>query len=345
MPVYNVETYLDEAIQSVLNQTYPAFELIIVNDGSTDKSGTIAEKYASGDKRIKLIHKDNGGLSSARNEGLSIAVGEFIYFMDSDDTIVSNTLADTELEFRKNDVDLVLFTARSFNDPANFEEAEKIDLGTNFYSRSFLNEGKFESINYYKICTDHSNFVASACLYVAKREIIQDNNLIFHKGIIHEDELFTRQLLFNCIEISFVKKDFYNRRVRQNSISTASGNLNKARSFIVIAEELFHLSGNFHNLQLFNDSSHFYKWAINLLESERTNTKEYNAILKLLFNSPLQTNKLIGLRKKLHLQYKVIDRFKQAVASARYKLRLGTRLRKLSTPLIPGEIKKLTNGK
>jgi glycosyltransferase involved in cell wall biosynthesis len=87
VPVYNVERYLNKCLDSILNQTFKDFELILVNDGSRDKSGEICDRYEKVDKRIKVIHKDNGGLSSARNAGLNIAEGDYIAFVDSDDFI------------------------------------------------------------------------------------------------------------------------------------------------------------------------------------------------------------------------------------------------------------------
>lgn len=92
IPVYNVEKYIDECIQSVINQTYSNFECILINDGSTDNSGTICDKWAEIDRRIKVIHQTNQGVSSARNVGINYSSGEYITFIDSDDYIESDYL-------------------------------------------------------------------------------------------------------------------------------------------------------------------------------------------------------------------------------------------------------------
>lgn len=92
VPVYNVEKYLRKCIDSILNQTFKDFELILIDDGSTDESGKICDEYNLKDNRIKVIHKENGGLSSARNAGLDIAQGEYIGFVDSDDWIESDQI-------------------------------------------------------------------------------------------------------------------------------------------------------------------------------------------------------------------------------------------------------------
>ena len=90
VPIYNVELYLEKCIESIINQTYKDIEVILINDGSTDKSGIICDKYAKIDDRIIVLHKENGGVSSARNKGLDIAKGDYIAFVDPDDYIEPN---------------------------------------------------------------------------------------------------------------------------------------------------------------------------------------------------------------------------------------------------------------
>ncbi len=107
VPVYNVEKYLPRCIESILRQTYPYFELILVNDGSPDKSGKICDKYAKKDERIKVIHKENGGVSSARNAGLDCACGEYISFIDSDDWIREDYLEKLLAPMLQYDVQMV----------------------------------------------------------------------------------------------------------------------------------------------------------------------------------------------------------------------------------------------
>ena len=120
IPVYNVEEYLRECIDSVLNQTFSDFEVILVNDGSTDSSGEICDEYVEKDERVTVIHQKNGGLSVARNIGLSEANGKYVYFLDSDDYISENALA-TLLNIAENDSsDIVFFDAVSFTDTDDF---------------------------------------------------------------------------------------------------------------------------------------------------------------------------------------------------------------------------------
>ncbi|MDU2238780.1 glycosyltransferase family 2 protein [Streptococcus sp. CL5.50] len=139
VPVYNVETYLVECLDSIQNQTYTDFEVILVNDGSTDGSQAICERYCKENRRFHLLNQENQGLSAARNTGVAASRGEFIVFVDSDDMILANYL-ETLMHYMREDVDIVEsqftvsneeFLAKSFKEPSilfegNSQEAVKI---------------------------------------------------------------------------------------------------------------------------------------------------------------------------------------------------------------------------
>lgn len=135
VPVYNVEKYLNKCINSILNQTFKDFELIIIDDGSSDKSGLICDEYEKKDKRIKVIHQENKGLSAARNIGIDLAIGDYITFIDSDDYIDENYLCIFYSVISKNNADIVMggniivnediTTSDSLNKKYSFEIIEK----------------------------------------------------------------------------------------------------------------------------------------------------------------------------------------------------------------------------
>ena len=139
VPVYNVETYLEECLDSIQNQTYTDFEVLLVNDGSTDRSKAICERYCKENRRFHLLNQENQGLSAARNTGVAASRGEFIAFVDSDDMILANYL-ETLMHYMREDVDIVEsqftvsneeFLAKSFKEPSilfegNSQEAVKI---------------------------------------------------------------------------------------------------------------------------------------------------------------------------------------------------------------------------
>lgn len=139
VPVYNVESYLEECLDSIQNQTYTNLEVLLVNDGSTDRSKAICERYCQTDKRFRLMNQTNQGLSAARNKGVEISTGEYIVFVDSDDVIKTNYL-EKLMHYMREDVDIVEsqftvsneeFLAKSFKEPSilfegNSQEAVKI---------------------------------------------------------------------------------------------------------------------------------------------------------------------------------------------------------------------------
>ena len=116
VPVYNTEKYLDQCIQSILSQTYTDFELLLIDDGSTDSSGVICDRYAEQDSRVRVFHKPNGGVSSARNIGLDNTKGEWITFLDSDDWIAPSMLDEVYKTAMVNDADMV-FVDINYNYP------------------------------------------------------------------------------------------------------------------------------------------------------------------------------------------------------------------------------------
>lgn len=129
VPIYNVEPYLRECIESVLAQTYQDYELILVDDGSPDGSGAICDEYSGKDQRIRVIHKVNGGLSDARNAGLDAATGKYVYFLDGDDTIEPNLL-ETAVRHMRDDTDLVVFHYHHLYADGKKEDCRDHLLGT-----------------------------------------------------------------------------------------------------------------------------------------------------------------------------------------------------------------------
>ncbi len=236
IPVYNVEKYLCECVDSVLAQTYPSYEIILVNDGSTDSSGSICDSYARKDSRISVIHKANGGLSSARNAGLKKTSGKYIYFLDSDDYIADNTLEMLVETAERDSSDVVFFDAVSFGDDGfkvsqNYirKHSYKTDKGTAVFSGMQKND----------------EFHSAVPLLFIKKELLTHNNISFIDGIFYEDMLFTYQVLCYAARVSQCKDSFYHRRYRRNSIMTSKKNSDKFISFTKVYEEVKSFSEDF----------------------------------------------------------------------------------------------------
>lgn len=237
VPVYNVEKYLEKCIDSILNQTFHEFELILVDDGSNDLSGEICEKYKKNDFRIRVIHKKNGGLSSARNSGLSIAKGEYISFIDSDDYIDKDMISILYNNIIKNEADISICD----------------------YYEVYSNEKKIERVNCDNVEVVMNNTEAlnkiyeeKGWLYVVawnklyKKELFE--NIKFMEGKIHEDEIIAHELLYNAKRIVYTNKKLYYYLQRKDSIMGESFNIKK----LDIIDALKYRADFFHNKKIKN---------------------------------------------------------------------------------------------
>ena len=204
VPVYNCEEYIEKCIISILNQTYKYIELILVNDGSIDNSGYLCDVFAKLDSRVKVTHMKNLGVSSARNQGIKVATGKFIQFVDSDDYIEPNMIEVLTNEINKN-VDIVLCGYRRiFKENNGIINAIDVSLNNqvNITKKIFLNEFGILFKNYY------INYLWNK-LYVA--DIIKKFNIQFDDSINWgEDLMFNLQYLGYCKNITIVNKHLYN---------------------------------------------------------------------------------------------------------------------------------------
>lgn len=191
VPVYNAEKYLSRCVDSIMTQTFHNWELLLVDDGSIDKSGEICAQYATKDKRIQVFHKENGGVSSARNIGLDHAKGEWITFVDADDFIRESYLAHL-LEHAQKQIDLVISYAEIHNSDDVLKES---------YPSKLVDETNFESM----FIENDMNWHTSPWSKLYKRSIIEEHHLSFCEGMhIGEDAVFlySYMLCSNRIYIS-----------------------------------------------------------------------------------------------------------------------------------------------
>ncbi len=286
MPVFNVESYIEDALDSVLSQTFTDFELIVVNDGSVDKTLDKINAYLLKDCRIMCISQRNMGLSVARNTGIKHSSGDYLYFMDGDDIIETNLLESVfNIIKNKNSPDMIAFPANSFIDkPGTSFRDNMNDIEINpYYQRTYIKPGLYsDPWEYYKLMHEKNNFVASACLYVTSGTVIRDNNLKFKPGILHEDELFTRQLISYIKSVYFTKDTLYLRRYRDNSIMKSEVSDLKISSLIDVSNGIYVLFLIVKIPGLRQDATFFFTQALKYMEY--LNTKKLNLILKLVFS-------------------------------------------------------------
>lgn len=209
VPCYNQAQYLDECLQSVLDQTYQNWECIIVNDGSPDHTEEVAKKWLEKDNRFRYIYKENGGLSSARNAGIREAKGEYLFFLDCDDllpNIDSFYIYSKHINIVKYD-----FISSNLQEILAFNKITKDSFFNNKEEKELLGEDVFRS--FLKV-----DIPVIACNKLISRNLLLSSNITFKEGVYHEDELFTFLLCFFSKRVLLIQDITYQYN-RQNSNS------------------------------------------------------------------------------------------------------------------------------
>ena len=194
IPVYKVENYLDRCVESVVKQAYKNLEIILVDDGSPDNCPQICDEWAKKDERIKVIHKENGGLSDARNIGIQNATGEFLLFVDSDDYVDENLSSILE-NLGTGDVKII--------------NSYFLHVGDRCKISSISNLSGNVSINEFISKIDVNSKINSACMKICKVDFIKSNQLYFEKGIIYEDMVWTMKLLNMVKTLEVIDGHYY----------------------------------------------------------------------------------------------------------------------------------------
>lgn len=207
VPIYNVEDYLVRCVESIRNQTYPNLEIILVDDGSTDSCPQICDSYAGKDNRVKVLHKKNGGLSSARNEGIKAACGTYIGIIDSDDYIHPDMYLDLWKKLKETESDIaVCGIERVYDD--NGSQKEKKETVERIYS------GREAVINIFDADLYLPSVVAVNKLY--KKDLFE--NIRYPEKKLHEDEFTTYRLFYKSSRVVYTMFPYYCYYQRPDSI-------------------------------------------------------------------------------------------------------------------------------
>lgn len=213
VPIYNTAAYLEQCVKSVLDQSFTDFELILVNDGSTDNSAELCDGFAASDSRVRVLHKPNGGLSSARNEGFKIAAGNYIWWVDSDDWTEPGALQKLWEATADSVPDMVKFNhyrsaserefCRSTAEPGVYSTEAELELLRN---AAFFRTGKF---------------CLSVWSHIYRREFLQAGNLTFvsERVVGSEDYLFNLQAYPEAVRVVVLTDAFYDYRLREGSLT------------------------------------------------------------------------------------------------------------------------------
>lgn len=272
VPIYNVETYLGKCLNSILEQTFTDYELILVDDGSTDSSGDIADEYALKDDRISVIHKKNGGLSDARNHGIDKANGEYVCFIDSDDWIEKTYLEELHELAVKNEADITI---------CDFQKNTGDSVITQPKEFAVVIETGIDAID--NLYSDKYGIYVVAWNKLYNRDLFTD--LRYPVGMIHEDEAIFGDLFCEAKKVVRTERILYNYRVN-NETSIMSSKYSLKRLDILKAMEIRMETYKNRGLNRYYEKDSFkYLYKILLNEIEIKKIKGDNrAVLKKLKN-------------------------------------------------------------
>lgn len=301
VPAYKVEHYLPRCIESIINQTYPELEIILVDDGSPDRCLEIMKHYAKQDGRIVVVTQENGGLSAARNAGLKIATGDYVSFVDSDDWIEANMFSELAIHLANNHPDFTCFRIQYDNE----------QLGTHFlygtpYPKSELGGQSLILENTLIV----QNIPTSAWSKIYDRLFLARYNLQFEPGIVNEDTLFSIQVACRANKVTFLDKLFYHTIEREGSISRSS----QERLFLDMhtallkAKEYMVETGYFEHFQHLYEARYLKSMLYNLLQAaQRLSYKEFVKVRNIcLDRTSYNEYNHCSIRKNLSLKHQIM---------------------------------------
>jgi len=215
VPVYNIEKWLHECVDSIINQSYQKLEIILVNDGATDSCPEICDEYARQDNRVQVIHKENSGPADAINAGLKIAKGEYIYICGGDDYITLGAIEVLVAEAAKGNFDFLFFDGGIIHEVERdwCKDKNEFRVCKNRYDDCSGPEMMKQLIA-------NNEQKSSVCLLFIRRQTLETIGLTFYSGILKEDALFTAFLFLHSNCVRQVAKVLFIRRFRENSITT-----------------------------------------------------------------------------------------------------------------------------
>ena len=212
IPIYNLENYIHQCLDSVLIQNLQSWEAIVVNDGSVDNSLKIIAEYAMNDSRFKIIDKPNGGLSAARNDALNMCIGDYVIFLDGDDWLNNKALEVLNCLIGSSEMDLLVHQMNYYYSDSNCKV-----LGTNVEEGNYTGTDFLHSV---LINKQYNFYVAQAKAY--RREFLKKNKLRFIQGILHEDGPFFYEVCHKAEKVIFSKKALYYYRQNREGQITAT---------------------------------------------------------------------------------------------------------------------------
>lgn len=250
VPIYKVENYLIKCVDSLLTQDIllGEYEIILVDDGSPDRSPVICDEYSQKHKNVRVIHRPNGGLSAARNSGISVAKGKYIQFVDADDYLEPNVLAPLVKKMEMDELDVLRFNYQNVNERYEVFEPNKVSRPYVDYSDDVCDGLTF--------LTERLGFGCYACQFIIRKEILID--CLFKEGIYFEDTEWTPRMLHKARRVTSINLLVYNYLVRSGSITKAISRDKKRK----VLESRYQLIDALQKQMLDVDDSRWFKGMI-----------------------------------------------------------------------------------
>jgi glycosyltransferase involved in cell wall biosynthesis len=303
VPVYQSEKYIEDCIQSILNQTYSDIELILVDDGSTDGSGIICDEYSRIDRRVRVIHTENKGVSHARNIGIENSKGEYILFVDSDDTIDKNMIKEMITAVDETECDIVV-SSFAYVYPNEIKTISNLPINTGIYSVSDF------FIHFYQLY--YSGILSNIGIKLYKSSIIKENLIKFDdRYSICEDINFCLDYIMKSNSIFFLNKPlyFYNKLNINTLMSSYKENLFEAKK--IVFEKLSYIMNKNNILSKLQNEyySTVMKDSIMIISNEfqfndnRSYAKIKKNLMKVLFDNEVILSKSIVNSKNIRRRF------------------------------------------
>lgn len=305
VPIYNVEFYLEKCLDSIINQTYREIEIILINDGSSDDSKAICEKYESIDNRIRLINSVNKGVSSARNTGLEVSNGKYILFIDPDDWMEENMIEKLYTNLVKTNSDISV---------CNYYEVNN----GNKYSNNLLIERVFDTEKFLYYSLDERYFRGYLWNKLYCRHVIfcDNNHIKFDKNIhMCEDLLFNYKVALNSSKICYTDDKLYNYLQRENSALSSQFNMKEA-SRLLIFKELIDVASKYNNKLVQQISFEYVSAAIDI-KYKMTKNKGLSYKVKIKLNTIINKNIMMGLKSQ---EYSLLRKLKLIIKNSMFYL-------------------------
>ena len=235
VPVYNAEAYLHRCVDSILNQKLQDFEIILVNDGSKDRSGKICDAYAKKDNRIQVIHKDNARVSAARNDGIKLATGKYLGFVDADDWIEEDMYQDLLVEAEQFNLDFAMCDFKKVSNNIVTEQTQPIRGG--YYSKEDIENELFPCLLMFDNIEFPPTITNTVCLF--NLDFLKANNIFYDEDVYYcEDALFGPKVMYHAGSFYYLKDYYYYNYCHNPNSTVRTYNKDKWDSYIRINDRL-----------------------------------------------------------------------------------------------------------